>query len=917
MPGVMMDLNQADFQRIFEVFKVECDEHIQALNRGLVALEENPDQADLIEKIFREAHSLKGAARMLHFSAIERIAHAMETMLGRVKNRDMPLTTAMNNLILKGLDAIETILHTIADGGSEDAVDLSDLFEQLEQVSNTDPIHESKSSKPKKSQKKTASALKEDLKLFSEETRAAHRNFAAALQNLRKDPGALKSFKSAHENAYALKGSARMVKHALMGDLSASIEDLFHALLAEKASISEEILGHLERAAYCIETFIAQVVTKNAVEKPAEFDTLRAAIDAATSYFLSSKSENEVLKKQKKVPEQSSLSLKKENAASASIKGPAKKIKKPSLKTMTNTVRVSSEKLDNLMGQAGELLVLKLKARQRLSDTQAIINDYNSLNREIKNKMLSFAKAERHENGVGEEKKHITNSFSSIGRHCSGLSDRLEFLQKCLFDDFRQFSTIIERLQEDVRKTRLFPFQTVLDIFPRMVRDLSASVKKKVKLTTSGGNIELDKYILEEIKDPLMHIIRNCIDHGIENSQERAESKKPVTGQIQIDVFQKGNSAVIEVKDDGKGIDLARIKASVIKKGIYSETEMKRMKDKQILNFIFHPGFSTRAMITDISGRGVGMDVVKSNIEKLNGTIDIETIPGKGTAFVMTIPLTLSTTQSLKIMISGRPFFLPVNMVERIIKVFEHDLPVVEGYPAVHYSGSYIPYVRMSEILEIPALASEPDSDCEKPVAILKIGKTLAAFAMDDFLGEEEILMKGLGNYMKRVRHISGVTMMRDGTVAPVLNVTDMMNTVLIRGISPSKIQVEKAEARSEKCVLVVDDSVMTRTLAKNILESYGFCVLTAADGEDALLKLREETVDLIVSDIQMPKMDGLAFTRLVKEDEETKHIPVVLVTALESEQDKKQGIEVGADAYIMKSAFDQSNLVSTIKSLL
>lgn len=894
---MVSDLSQADFQRIFSVFKLESDEHIQALSRGLIALEENPEQHDLIEAIFRDAHSLKGAARMLHLSGIERIAHAIETMLGRVKNRQMLLSSEVNDLILKGLDAVETIIQRIDAGAPEETLDLSQLFQKLEDFSNSDqsPLKKPSSAKVKKSSKKIASVLKGDLKLFSEETLAAHQKLVKDFQKLRKQPGDLKMIKSAYEKTHILKGSARIVKHILMGDLAEKMEGLLRAALDTKSMLSEKMCADLHAAAAYIKIFIAQVVTKKKAEKPSGFDGVCAALDDARISLFSS-------------------SNKKESIAALPMTRVSKKIEKKQVKTIANTVRVSSEKLDHLMGQAGELLVLKLKARQRLKDTQEIITDYNFLNREIKNKAGRFGKVDREEAALSKDPNCDGDSQWSIGERCSGISDRLESLEKALFDDFRQFSAVIERLQDDVRKTRLFPFQTVLDIFPRMVRDLAASVKKKVKLRTSGGNIELDKYILEEIKDPLMHIIRNCIDHGIESPALRARLKKTVVGQIQIDVSHKGNHAVIQVSDDGCGIDLAQIKISAIKKGLYEEGEINLMKEKQILNLIFHSGFSTRAMITDISGRGVGMDVVKSNIEKLNGTIEIETLASKGSTFVMTIPLTLSTTQCLKISVSGAMFFLPVNKVERIINVLENDLSVIEGYPVVNYAGSYIPYVHMREILEVPNMIFESD---KRPVAILKAGKTLVAFAMDDFLGEEEILMKGLGNYMKRVRHISGVTIMRDGRISPILNVTDMMNTVLLRGISHSKIKVEQEIRRSTKCVLVVDDSVMTRTLAKNILESYGFDVVTAVDGEDAFLKLEETVVDLIVSDVQMPNMDGFAFTRRLKQDESMKHIPVVLVTALESEGDKKEGIEVGADAYIMKSAFDQSNLVSTIQSLL
>lgn len=765
-----MDFNPEDFERLFEVFKTECGEHVQVLNRALISLEALPDQPDLLPEIFRAAHSLKGAARMIQFTSIEKIAHQVETLLGRVNQKELTLSREVNDLILKGLDTIDLVLQTVSEGGAQDEVDVSEICTKLEGVSKAPRAVD------KKSASKKGKVAADQLKTVLKDTEKMH----------------------------------------------------------------------------------TSVVKKS-----------------------------------------------------------VKKTKKPVEDKSKNTVRVSSEKLDSLMGQTGELLVLKLKARQRLMDTQTIIDDYNSLSKEIRVKMIAIDKIERQHIHWAEDKKNQQPPDVKIGGRLSFISDRLEFLQKSLFDDFRQFSIIIERLQDDVRKTRLFPFQTVLDVFPRMVRDLSLALHKKITLETSGGNIELDKYILEEIKDPMMHIIRNCMDHGIEPPAERIKLGKPETGLIRISVTHKGNDAVVMVTDNGKGIDLEGIKASAIRRGIYNEAEMNLMKEKQILNLIFHPGFSTSAMITDISGRGVGMDVVKANIEKLNGTIDIETVKSRGTTFIMTVPLTLSTTQSLKILAGGEAFFLPVNMVERIIKVSENELPFVEGHPAVHYSGSYIPYVRLSSVLEVSEPRSEHAPDVERPVAILKTGKTLAAFGLDDFLGEEEILMKGLGPYMKRIRNISGVTIMRDGAIAPVLNVTDMMNTVLLRELAPLQIKKEIVVQKAQISVLVVDDSVMTRTLAKNILESYGYHVWTAVDGEDALSKLQNTDIDIVVSDVQMPNMDGLEFTRQLRQSKRFGHIPVILVSALESSEDKKKGVEVGADAYIIKSAFDQSNLISTIKSLV
>jgi len=924
------DLNKQDYDKLFEIFSAESDEHIQKLSSALISLEATPDQSELIEEIFREAHSLKGAARMMDFRSIEGLSHHLETILGNVKNEGTPLTSDINSLILRALDAVEAIVQTISGGGREDEVDTQALMNELECASKKGSPQAPKASTSELQGNETDflnlerdGAVKMDLDLFSQETRDAHRKLVNSLLEIEKAPNSLPEIKTAYEQAYALKGSARIVKHEAMGDIAFSMERLLQAILDKTLPISSPIVSILLEGSDFIRKFITEVEAEEVASVPQNFDKVISAINFLVKPPIDTHANTPV---HDASPVQKQAIAPKEATQKRNVKAsPSPPVKQnwPS-KTSTDkpksTVRVSSEKLDRLMDQTGEFLIMKLKARQRLVDVQTLINDYNGATRDIRNKISHLKKTALHRADIGAPKANHQKLDLLDMSGISFISDRLEFLHKSLYDDFRQFSIIIDRLQDDVKKTRLFPFQTVLDTFPRMVRDLSASVHKKVRLETSGVNIELDKYILEEIKDPLMHIIRNGIDHGIESPEERVKLGKPEAGLITIEVSHKGNNGVIKVVDDGRGIDLERIKHSALKKSLYTEKELELMKEKQILNLIFHPGFSTSEIITDLSGRGVGMDVVKSNIEKLSGTIDIETEPSKGSTFTMVIPLTLSTTQSLKITVCGGTYFLPVNMVERIIKVVEKDLPVMEGFPAIHYSGSYIPYVKLGTILEMTGSETKRNDELdelERPVAVLRSGKTLAAFALDGFMGEEEILMKGLGPYMKRVRNISGVTIMRDGTIAPVLNVTDLINTVQLNGIVSSKKGGVKMESKMALSVLVVDDSVMTRTLEKNILESYGYRVSTAVDGRDALSKLQERDFDIIVSDVQMPNLNGLDFTQQVRQDKRYKDIPVILVTALESDEDKRRGIEVGADAYIVKSSFDQSNLLSTIKKLV
>ncbi len=842
---------------------------------------------------------------MIGFTEIEAIAHKMETILGKINNGDLPFSPAINSLILKGLDTIDLMVRNISEEGCAN-VDANALLAQMErgiqgdfsQTLDDEPEAEVTQEFQKKNGEEHDEACSDtrNLDLFSQETYEAHSRLVSNLLEIEKNPKSSTTIEEAYEQAHALKGSARIVGHDGMADLAFSVEKLLKAALEGVLPIKNATVNKLLEASDLIKQFIEEVEKKDHFTKADHLDEMIRSIDTLA--------QNTTEKQEKKT---------------VSAQGPTKnKVRKK----QQSTVRVSAEKLDQLMEQTGELLSMKLKSRQRLLDIQAIINDYQPLSKAIKTNVLQVKKSETH-----HQQHHLSKGTDTrqsdpgkwLGK-LSEISDRLSLLHKSLYDDSRNFSFIIERLQHDVQKTRLFPFSSVLDIFPRMVRVIAVSVNKKIALQSTGGNIELDKFILEEIKDPLMHIIRNCIDHGIESAKDRLQAGKKPVGQIKIEVTQMGNNAVVKVSDDGKGIDLERIRATAIAKKLYDEKEIQQMKDKQVVNLIFHPGFSTSAIITDLSGRGVGMDVVKANIENLNGSIEIETAVGFGSTFTMVIPLTLSTTQSLKIAVGSGIYFLPVTMVEKIIKVVEGALSLVEGKPAIFYNGVYIPYVKLSEVLELPETSvdnSQFTSSSETVVAILRTGKTLVAFSMDGLMGEEEILMKGLGPFMKRVRNISGATIMRDGRIAPVLNVSDLINTVGLRGISHSKRVAAPSDTPPEHVVLIVDDSAMTRTLEKNILESYGYRVITAIDGQDALSKLQTTQVDLIVSDIQMPNMDGLELTEKIKQDEGLQQIPVILVTALKSVADKKRGIEVGADAYIVKSSFDQSNLLSTIQRLI
>jgi len=433
-----------------------------------------------------------------------------------------------------------------------------------------------------------------------------------------------------------------------------------------------------------------------------------------------------------------------------------------------------------------------------------------------------------------------------------------------------------------------------------------------------GGQAQLDKKIIEELKDPLMHLLRNALDHGVEKPDERLRAGKRPAGLLRLSAAQKSSSVVIEIEDDGAGIDLERVRSLALRRGFVTEAELPEMTDQQILGLIFRPGFSTKGMITDLSGRGVGLDVVLTNIERLKGTITVNSEPGRGSVFSIRLPITLATAQALLVRVSGETFAIPLAAVELIAEVGLDQVTAIEAREAILIEGQPTALVRLNEILQLPGESSHLEAGGKAPIVLLGSTEERVAFLVDELLGEHEVVVKGLGAPLRRVRNVSGATIAGDGAVVLILNVFDLIKaSQKVRGLWLADKRRVEAGRRGAARVLVVDDSVTTRLLEKGILESNGFDVTLAVDGLDALEKLADGGFELVVSDVEMPRMNGFELTRQLRRDDAHRDLPVILVTSLSSDEDRKAGVEAGADAYIVKGAFDQGNLIATIRQLL
>lgn len=508
--------------------------------------------------------------------------------------------------------------------------------------------------------------------------------------------------------------------------------------------------------------------------------------------------------------------------------------------------------------------------------------------------------------------------------YIKSLESKLTILARSAEYDNRSLSGIVDNLLEDMKKVLMLPFSSLLQVFPKLVRDLSRDQSKEVELVIRGEDIEIDKRILEEMKDPLLHLVRNCIDHGIEDPKERERKKKPPRGMITIAISQKDGSKVeMLISDDGAGIDLMKVKEAAVKGGIVSEKEAMNLNDQEMLSFIFQSGISTSPLITDISGRGLGLAIVREKVEKLGGFVFVETSANRGSSFRIVLPLTLATFRGILIQVGEQVFVAPTASVEKVARVKKDNIKAVENKETILLNGQVISLARLEEVLELP----QKEKKLEHPVQdegsefitvlILGTAERRIAFSVDKVLSEQEVLVKSLGKQLSRVRNIAGATVLGTGQVIPILNVSDLMKSaVKISAVSARAAVITRADDVKRKSILVVEDSITSRILLKNILESAGYYVKTAVDGVEAFTTLRTEAFDLVVSDIEMPRMNGFDLTAKIRTDKKLSELPVILVTALESREDRERGIDVGANAYIVKSSFDQNNLLEVIRRL-
>ena len=760
--------------------------------------------------------------------------------------------------------------------------------------------------------------LKRLLKTFKIEAQEQIQTIATGLVELEKAASAEAqaavldaTFRSAH----SLKGAARAVNAVEIESLCQSVESVFAALKSRKISPNPELFDVLHRATNALGTLLQFIdATPTDMQKP----NVTGLTDSLQTVLT------------KKLPSKLQAPTKQPSDFSAPFTTDIRHSGPEDERETIGTVRVNAAKLDTVLLQAEELLASKLSAiqysknlRQFSARTSAWRKKWVKLRPDVR--MLGQAlEGKRNRNGnlqCGRQLSKILEFLEWNRDFVEATGIQLEEMSAMADHEQRSLGSKVDSLHDEMTKIAMQPFSTLLEVFPMFVRELSRGQGKEVELVIRGGDIKMDRRILEEMKDPLIHLVRNCLDHGIELPAERTQKGKPSNGTITIDISAKnGGSVELFIADDGTGIDANKVKSVAVKAALLAPEKATALDDKEALSFIFQSGVSTSPIITDISGRGLGLAIVKEKVEKLNGALSVETKINRGTTFRIILPLTLARFRGILVRVDEHFFVIPSNHVERVMRLKTDDVKTIENRETISLDNKTVALVRMGELLDISRKTASGDPLQVLYAVVLVSADQRIAFTVDEILNEQEVLVKTLGKQLARVRNIAGATVLGSGEVVPILNVSDLMKFAV--GVSatgskaPAPVPVEVRDTE-KKSVLVAEDSITSRTLLKNIIETAGYQVETAVDGIDAFTKLRSGKFDLVVSDVDMPRMNGFGFTAKIRGDKKLAELPVILVTALESREDREHGIDVGANAYLVKSSFDQSNLLETIRRLL
>lgn len=900
---VLPQINIIEDEDLRQVYQIASQERLEKIESGLERLQAHPDDIATVELLRRQIHILKGDSASVGINSVARVADSVEQILLNIQEKRQFFTSEFGDRIKIGLDGITKLVKEAVTGVGS-GVNLDGIIYQL--TGKSGQIHE----------QEIASIFIEDRELrevyrITSEERL--QRIESDLLYLEQNPQDLAILEKLLREAHSLKGDSRSVGAKPIETIIHQVEEIFSRIKRRQMVFNPQLGDLLYQGLDVVGKLVKEAVTgepsrvnsgwllNQLMEVVSDLELEKSGVIPVTNEVILPSALKEITSDIPSVPEAYRI----------------------------DTIRVPTSDLDALVTQTDELTVTRIA----IGYTTAAIEEMAILWEEWKN--------------FHRQVKHVDKSHPRENPYQEKLEKLIESLRTSALENTSRLNEITTELNEKIRGLRLLPLATLFQLFPRMVRDLARQQGKEVQLIIEGGETTADKRIIEEIKDSLTHMIRNAVDHGIETRDEREKLGKPPLATIWLRGYQKGNAIIIEVADDGRGLNIENIQQTAIKRKLYTPEELEVMTENQIYNLIFAPGFSTRTFITEISGRGIGLDVVRNNVERLKGNIQIESNLGKGCSFRLEISTSLASLTVLLFEVEGIVHAVPLESVQTTLLVALDEIVmaspaegIADSKETILWDNRSIPVASLADLLELsnyPAkldpkfrtnsflreggVSSTPTWYDRQPsnsryCILLEVGDTVSGFFVDRLLDTQEVVLKPQSKILKRVRNVTGTTILPTGDVCTILSPTDLIRTLEKQTISTVALKPREI-AKQKPVILLVEDSIFVSTQEKRLLEKAGYEVVVAVDGLEGYNKLTTRKFDAVVSDVEMPRLDGFSLTATIRQNPEYHDLPIILVTTLDSEADQKRGSEAGANAYIIKSKFNQEFLLETLAKLV
>jgi chemosensory pili system protein ChpA (sensor histidine kinase/response regulator) len=885
---------------IVEIFLEEAIDILDSSGQALQRWLSDPDNVAPLSSLQRDLHTLKGGARMAEVEAIGDLAQELESLYEGLVDRRYSYSETLGRLLLKNHDRLALMLDQLQN--HQPLTPAQELIETIRQVRQGQNVAETP---PAITEHDSAGHDPELLEIFLEEGFDIIENSGAALLRWQAEPGNRQEVETLLRDLHTLKGGARMVEIGPIGDLAHELEYLYESLSSGALQPSAELFALVQRG----HDRLAQMLDGVRAGQPCPpADRLINAIQNFSHPVT-------VVK-----PPVPPVQVKTDAAPPAAEAG-------------ADMVKVSAELLDELVNLAGETSIFRGRIEQQVNDAQIALNEMETtiermrdqlrrLDTETQGRILSRQQVDAERLGYEEfdplemdRHSQLQQLSRALFESASDLLDLKETLDRRNHDAenlLQQQGRINTELQEGLMRTRMVPFERMLPRLKRIVRQVAEELNKDVAFVVGNAEGEMDRNVLERMAAPLEHMLRNAVDHGLESAEVRLAAGKPAQGQISLDLSREGGDIVFDIRDDGAGVPLEAVRKKAIKRGMLApEAEIS---DRDVLQFILQPGFSTAEKITQISGRGVGMDVVHEEVRQLGGSMSIDSVPGQGVHFRIRLPFTVSVNRALMVQCGEDQYAIPLNTIEGIVRVLPNDLEAhfrVDP-PRYQYGGQTYELCYLGELLKTAPRPKLLGQNLPLPVLLVHYNDRRIAVQVDTMAGTREIVVKSLGAQFAAVQGVSGATILGDGRVVLILDLLAPIRAMQARVAQTPTLPEIDSEPHKPLLVMVVDDSVTVRKVTSRLLERHGMNVLTAKDGVDAMLLLEEHMPDLMLLDIEMPRMDGFEVATQVRNDERLQHLPIIMITSRTGQKHRDRAMAIGVNDYLGKP-YQESVLLESI----